>query len=621
MSYRISDVRFAPVDIDGQAYDAVQLGKEAPMLIAGAPDLPHVCRSIIIANDAAVDAEVISSEYYDIPDVDVAPSRGSFSRTIDPATVPYVFGSEYDVDAFYPHDLVALSEPYILRDLRGVVVRARPIQYNPVTRTLRVHTNFTVRVFNIDEQPVNPLVPPAGERALSLAFHQLYRHQFLNYTTPERYAPLNEAGDMLVICYDAWMSNMEPFVEHKNDVGINCTMVGVSTIGNSATAIKNYIQSVYNSSDLAFVLLVGDSTQITTPYASGGSSDPTYSTVAGSDNYPDVFVGRFSAENTSQVNTQVERTIEYETMPATQQDWFKKGIGIGSSEGSGIGDDGESDTQHIANIRTDLLGYGYTSVDGFYGSSASATQVANACNAGRGIINYCGHGSTYAWSTTGFSTTNVNALTNDNMLPFIVSVACVNGQFAGYTCFAEAWLRATHNGEPTGAIGIYASSVNQDWAPPMAAQDETVDLLVDEAYFSFGALCFAGSCQMMDEYGSSGVAMFNTWHVFGDPSVRVFGVGEPPTGMKVTGSDLASSGDRGGPFTPESFVYALENKNETSIDFEISTDAEWLEIDTPAGTLPALGTAQVVVSLNADAYTLLHGVHQGHHLLHEHDRS
>ena len=48
------------------------------------------------------------------------------------------------------------------------------------------------------------------------------------------------------------------------------------------------------------------------------------------------------------------------------------------------------------------------------------------------------------------------------------------------------------------------------------------DLLVAEAYWSFGALAFAGSCLMMDEYGSAGVDMFDTWIVFGDPSVRVF---------------------------------------------------------------------------------------------------
>ncbi|MBN2172327.1 MAG: hypothetical protein JW819_13490, partial [Candidatus Krumholzibacteriota bacterium] len=122
---------------------------------------------------------------------------------------------------------------------------------------------------------------------------------------------------------------------------------------------------------------------------------------------------------------------------------------------------------------------------------------------------------------TGFSNTHVNALVNDNMLPFIVSVACVNGNFASTTCFAEAWLRASHNGEPTGAVGMYASTVNQSWAPPMSAQDEVVDLLVAEEKRTFGGLCFNGSCQMIDDYGYSGYDEYLYWTVFGDPSLRV----------------------------------------------------------------------------------------------------
>lgn len=167
-------------------------------------------------------------------------------------------------------------------------------------------------------------------------------------------------------------------------------------------------------------------------------------------------------------------------------------------------------------------------------------------NDGRGIINYDGHGMEYGWiwytiPYQYFTNDHVDMLTNDNMLPFIFDVACKNGKFdyeqdkdALYPeCFAEAWMRATHNGEPTGAIGIYASYIAQSWDPPMCAQDESVDLFVNNSYYSFGALCFAGSCQMMVEYPlqeefydlGDGVDMFNTWHIFGDPSLRVGGAG------------------------------------------------------------------------------------------------
>jgi hypothetical protein len=153
------------------------------------------------------------------------------------------------------------------------------------------------------------------------------------------------------------------------------------------------------------------------------------------------------------------------------------------------------------------------------------SMVATAVNEGRSIINYCGHGWPQGWGSSGFSNTDVDALTNDNMLPFITSVACNNGEFNDYTCFGEAWLRATNNGEPAGAIGAFMSSKSQSWSPPMEAQDEFNNLLVgiypDNKKTTFGALCFNGCMSMNDKYGSEGWAETDAWTVFGDPSVQV----------------------------------------------------------------------------------------------------
>ena len=117
-------------------------------------------------------------------------------------------------------------------------------------------------------------------------------------------------------------------------------------------------------------------------------------------------------------------------------------------------------------------------------------------------MNYCGHGSQTSWGSTGFSNTHVNALTNDGLLPFITSVACNNGTFTGGTCFAEAWLRAQHNGQPTGAIATYMSYISQSWAPPMYAEDEAVDLLIADEKRTIGGLWFNGSCEMIDATGA-----------------------------------------------------------------------------------------------------------------------
>jgi hypothetical protein len=111
------------------------------------------------------------------------------------------------------------------------------------------------------------------------------------------------------------------------------------------------------------------------------------------------------------------------------------------------------------------------------------------------------------------------------MLPFIDSVACFVGDFDGQTCFAEAWLRATHNGEPTGAIAHFGSTISQSWAPPMAAEDETIDLLThqypENSKVTVGGIYYDGCMRMNDEYGADGYGETDYWTIFGDPSLQV----------------------------------------------------------------------------------------------------
>ena len=506
------------VRIDQEPYFTITCGEESNLLIAGEPGLPRVCRSIIIPDDARMISRILSSTFRDFPETPVAPSKGNLLRTVDPDTVPYVFGSVYDGAEWYPTKMAALREPFILRDYRGTVVEINPFQYNPASRMLRVYESITIEITSEGHDNINVLERRRPFASVDPDFDLLYSRRFLNYEAGAAlYTPVLEIGDMLIISYAAFIGDMAPLAEWKRQQGIKTTIVNVSSIGNSGTQIKNYIHAFYDSTDLAYVLLVGDVAQVATYSASGGASDPSYAKVAGTDNYPDIFVGRFSAENAGHVQTQVQRTITYERYPSGA-DWFHRASGIASDEGPGH-NGGEYDFQHMNVIRTDLLAYNYTTVDQIYDPGATAAQVTNALNGGRGLVNYTGHGSSTSWGTTGFSNSNVNALSNAGKLPFIYSVACVNGEFNLGTCFAEAWLRATSGGNPIGAVATYMSSINQSWNPPMDAQDEAVDLLRTESKTTFGGICFNSSCRMIELNGTDGVEMFNTWHIFGDPSL------------------------------------------------------------------------------------------------------
>ena len=318
-------------------------------------------------------------------------------------------------------------------------------------------------------------------------------------------------------------------------IGIPTKIVNVSDIGDGYSSdIYTYIKNYYTNQDLGYVLLVGDHAQVPTIDYGYFPSDPSYSYLTGNDHYPDIFIGRFSAQSIDHVHTQVNRTIHYERDPDTQGRWYEQGTGLASNEGAGNGDNGESDWLHMRRIRYDLLDYHYTMVDEFYDGShggqdasgdPSYTMVSNALNQGRGIINYCGHGSTYSWGTSGFDTSDINNLENDHMLPFICSVACYNGNFDYSTCFAEVWMRATNNDAPAGAIATFMSSHAQAWRPPMRGQDEIVDILVgsyaNNRKITFGGLCISGCMEMNDDYGYAGYEETDYWHIFGDPSVQV----------------------------------------------------------------------------------------------------
>lgn len=536
ITFDMHDYVAEPVMIEGHEFYIIRLNDEPLTYEKGCPALPHVCRSVIIPNQASMGVQVIDSSYYEVENVEIAPSKGHIYRTTDPASVPYTFGDVYGTNDLYPSDLATLGTPYIQRDVRGQVVNVYPIQYNPVTKMLRVYESVTVRVFEdpTTDSAVNTL--PVGYSKACKSFTELARNRFINGGSygQGRYPGLDEYGEMLIITHDAFASNVQPLANWKISQGMDTTVVNVSTIGNNASSIKNYIQDFYNQNDLAFVLLVGDSAQVATPITGGYAADPTYGFLAGSDKYPDAMIGRFSATTTAHVDTQVTRTIEFE-QGIHGGDWQWKGTGIASTEGPGHY--GEYDHVHMGYIRDDLIGFGYTQVDEYYGYSASATQVTNSLNAGRGIVNYCGHGSTTSWGTTGFSNTNINNLTNDNMLPWITSVACVNGQFNTTTCFGEAWLRATNGSEPTGAVGFFGSSQYQSWDPPMEGQDEVIDRYIDYTYERYGTLCFAGSCRMLDVYPSYDEELEH-WTVFGDPSLLVSGDGSggpPSVDIKING--------------------------------------------------------------------------------------
>ncbi len=81
------------------------------------------------------------------------------------------------------------------------------------------------------------------------------------------------------------------------------------------------------------------------------------------------------------------------------------------------------------------------------------------------------------------------------------------------------------------------------------------------------------------------------------------------TAMKVIGGSFEAEGPVGGPFSPDSVIYIVENATEAALDYEVTKTADWLSINNPTGTLHTGETVDVTVAINSAAESFGIGVY------------
>lgn len=556
LEYTFPGLNKQAVEIDNKTYYKLWADNCVPVLTKGFPQVLRSAVSIALPNQAEGKLEILSSEFTEMANHPVAPSKGSLTRNIDPSTVPYTFASVYSQNSFYPAQPAEFTSTYNLRNQKGIALSIYPVQVNAVTNTIKVYSKLIVKISYVNKTGAR--VALTVPKLNSKEEKQLFSDRFINFSymmssSKIAYTPMTEFGSMLVISHPAFTTNVQPLVDWKNQKGIKTTLVSSAVTGTTSTAIKTYIQTFYAADpNLMYVLLIGDHEQVNSHNNGVAGSeikwgDTYYGFLAGADHYPELMVGRFSSSSATDINTMVNRTLEYEKNPL-QGSWYSMGIGIGSNEGYGIGDDNEPDWLHMRNIGTKLLASGYSDYHEFYDSShggsdapgdPNATMVTNTVNAGASIFLYCGHGSQNTCVTSNFSTSNISASTNYGKYPFSIQVACNNGTFIGGTCFSEAFVRAAGTGTlgPKGAIASVGSSILMAWAEPMQTEDEIGDILsgqyANNKKYTIGGLFYNGQMSMLDDYPTAtGKEVMETWVMFGDPSCLFRS--QNPTAITVT---------------------------------------------------------------------------------------
>ncbi|MDD3804118.1 MAG: C25 family cysteine peptidase, partial [bacterium] len=277
---------------------------------------------------------------------------------------------------------------------------------------------------------------------------------------------------------------------------------------------------------MRFILLAGDVDVI--PNFTGTEMDnpPTdlyYSLLSGSDYMPDVYIGRFPSSDTLSLRTMSQKSIMFEKAEwGVDDSWANKAYLMASDDPSFHLVAESTQIYAASKLRSEFM-----EVDSMFDYYNSGTQVSTALNEGRSIVVYSGHGSYTAWAGPYFSQTDIENLTNNDMIPIVSSYACLTGNYAlPYDCFGESWVKK----ESGGAVSYMGSSVYSYWDEDDYMERSFFDALSDSGWMVAGKLMNAGKFGVFTAYSGGGLSKryYEMYNILGDPSLGFY------TGVKDT---------------------------------------------------------------------------------------
>lgn len=536
ISFELQQWRLREVHPNGISYQTIDMPSALLTERKGWAELPYVSECIAVADDAHVSARLLSADYHDIDlQHPMLPSRGTIFRHQHPDSIPYTVDPEALHCSRYPEAEHSIDSPFVMRDVRGVRLCFYPFVYNAQQRKLRVYSNITLELV---EERSPRAANTLKRRARVQQGGPMYGRMFLNYAQPTTRAPLpvaREYGDILVVTTARDTAGIAPYIEWKRQKGFQVERLVLERGANVEKAVRTAYEANPN---IMFVQLVGDWEDLKTTLRAKAPSDPAVGCVAGSDNFPDIAVGRFSCSSAAELKVQVDKSIAYERDPdlSAQNGWYASAISIASNEGGYSSDNGESDSKHLDNIWEYKL-----QPDGFKTrhrihqgqDQAQAANVTAAIEDGASLMNYAGHGYIGSFVTTGYSYSNVATLNNGHKLPIIIATACLVGSYDRNNCFAEAWMRRSGGG----AVAAFMSTIEQPWNPPMRGQDYFNDIITggynydhnpgsgintEERRTLLGNVHINGLSLMLKDYSSArAVETAQTWILFGDAALQI----------------------------------------------------------------------------------------------------
>jgi len=528
----------------------------------GNPKLPVMKKLIEVPYgcDYEISYNYISFTTIELSDYNISnqlfPFQPSLSKNIDdPQDLPFHFNSTvYETNEFFGQEPVRVVDLGIIRGVRIARLEIAPFQYNPVTGELNVFNDIECKI-NFKGANI-PLTNEEKTKGFSPWFEANYKH-LINHTPSQARELIEYAPVTYIIVSDPMFETaLQPFIDWKTKKGFKVVEAYTNnpSVGTSTTSIKSYLQNFYNNppdgfNPQSFVLFVGDVAQIPAFSGTAGShvTDLYYCEYTG-DIFPECYYGRFSATNLSQLQPQIDKTLEYEQYTFPDPSFLDEVVMVAGADGShqltwGNGQINYGTTYYF-NAAHGLTSHTYLQPEPS-GGNYSANIRQDVSN-GVSYANYSAHCSPAGWADPSFTTSHISALTNAHKYPLMVGNCCSSVEFQS-TCFGEEILRAANKG----AIGYIGGSNSTYWdedfwwgvgyenisANPtynsqhLGAYDRTfhdrTGIGLDDWYITQGQMPSAGNLAVTQAGSGLETYYWEIYHLMGDPSLMVY-FSQPP---------------------------------------------------------------------------------------------
>jgi PKD repeat protein len=574
ISYKFNGTVLSPKDVQGTCYYTPHIYGFSHMTEVGSPRLPAKNNHIAVPYGSKAIIQILESKFEEYSEtVNIHPALELLpdcTGTKDEARFeidPVVYGT----DADFPDKLVEVVEYDTFRSVSLAVIQVRPMQINPVTGKLKIYSKIKFRVtFNGGER-VSNRYSKNSKHANKMVKSAVLNRSLIPEGSDSNYEATDAgAKDYIMIVQSNYLAAAEALATWKRQLGYSVEIVSQSSW--TTTQIKNELQTRYDSwtPKPQFFLLFGDHGDVPAEYGTSQYTDLYYAEMEGTGYKPEMAYGRIFAASAAEAQLIVDKIINYEKNPPTLSSFYDNALSCAYYQDSDLDSYADRRFTHTSeDIRDYMMIQGYdvnrvyvtgSSVDplyynnGYYSPSntpipeelkrptfawdGDATDIINYIDAGRFLVWHRDHGDVTLWGDPYFTTSNINQLNNSNLLPIVMSVNCLTGQFTGATeCFCERFLRK----DPDGCVGIFGatnvsySGPNDGYAPGI------IDAIwpdpgIDPQYGSGGA----GDpipphdpiYTMGDILNHSKVAMEYLWgvhqttwelhHYFGDPAMEIW---------------------------------------------------------------------------------------------------